>query len=92
MNINIWIKTTPGVDRIHSLIYIWSVVYIFHFGISADMRAGKTVPASIVKIPFPTCGLERSFLLDFSDNLESANLRTSTLIGESFFLIGTFYL
>ena len=56
------------------------------------MRAGKTVPASIVKIPFPTCGLEISFLLDFSDNLESANLRTSTLIGESFFLIGTFYL
>ena len=49
------------------------------------MSAGIMVLASIVKIPSPTCGLLRSFLLVFTDSLEFASLRTSTRIGFSFF-------
>ena len=49
------------------------------------MRAGRTVLARIVKIPLPTCGSLRSFLLDLTGSLGLANLRRLTRIGFSFF-------
>ena len=84
MNIDIWIEITSCIVIVYLFMCIWTVEYTFHFEASAEMRAGNTVLASTVKIPSPTWGLLRIFLLEFTDKLEFPSLRTSSRIGFSF--------